>query len=124
MIPGNDPRDLTGLVDIFLRCWSSRTSSTWSAETPSRGQCAVTALVIHDHFGGEILKTPVGGQWHFYNRLAGCRLDLTADQFSAPIDYRDVSSSRAEAFMDAGRERYDELSRAYASCLDAERRQS
>jgi hypothetical protein len=60
----------------------------WSAENPARGQCAVTALVLHDLLGGEVL---IADAWnadgsrqgfHYWNRLAGgVELDLTRVQF-------------------------------------------
>ena len=58
----------------------------------------MTALVVHDRFGGEILKTDVNGAWHFYNRIDGKRVDFTGmSQFDSPIGYDDVPSSRDEA---------------------------
>ena len=102
------------LKRLLGECWSSGTSSLWSAVTPSLGQCGVTALVLNDHFGGEILKTRVGDVWHFYNRVANTRVDATDDQFPAPLDYLDLSSSRDEAFADTSESQYRELSRRFA----------
>jgi len=62
-------------------------SAQGSPENPARGQCNVTALVVCDRVGGEILKTPVGDDWHFYNRVAGTVYDLTAEQFAVPPAY-------------------------------------
>ena len=109
------------LRHLLLRCWSSQTSSLWSAESPSRGQCGVTALVLQDHFGGEILKTRVGTAWHFYNRLGGVGVDATADQFPEPIHYLDLPASREEAFADTNEAQYAELSRRFAACLERSR---
>ncbi|HUJ55671.1 MAG TPA: hypothetical protein VLW49_06755 [Gaiellaceae bacterium] len=59
----------------------------WTPENPSRGQCDVTSLVVHDIFGGELLAAQVfreGEQieWHMWNRLpGGVEVDLTRDQF-------------------------------------------
>jgi len=96
------------------RCWSSRTSSRWSPEVPSRGQCSVTALVLQDHFGGELLRTPVGPASHFYNRIDGVRIDATAGQFPSPLSYLDLPATRAEAFADTSQAQYDELFRQFA----------
>ncbi len=60
---------------------------TWSPDNPSRGQCGVTALVIQDLLGGDLVlgevyvgETKVGH--HYWNRLPdGSEVDLTADQF-------------------------------------------
>jgi hypothetical protein len=42
----------------------------WSARNPAWGQCAVTALVVHDLFGGALLAAKVyldGEQQGFHN---------------------------------------------------------
>jgi hypothetical protein len=61
--------------------------STWEAHHSVKGQCAVTALVVQDEMGGEILRTVVEGYGsHYYNRLPdGTILDLTKEQFPAGI---------------------------------------
>ncbi len=95
---------------ILAHCWSAESSSRWSEDCPSRGQCGVTALVMHDHFGGEILKTCVQGRWHFYNRIEGARYDMTADQFDPLPEYQDILSNRDEAFADTNQKQYESLS--------------
>jgi hypothetical protein len=48
----------------------------------------VTALVVHDLFGGELLEAEVhfrdGSRqgFHYWNRLDGVEVDLTREQFS------------------------------------------
>jgi len=69
---------------VLPQAWSLRTAVQWTAENPASGQCNVTAAVIHDLFGGEILRTQLPGVWHYYNRIDGRRVDLTDSQFSAP----------------------------------------
>lgn len=61
----------------------------WSPANPSRGQCGVTALVLHDLLGGELLVAEVtyagGGRqgFHTWNRLpGGTEVDLTREQFA------------------------------------------
>ena len=57
--------------------------SHWSPADASRGQCAVTALLIQDLFGGSLLRAVVSGESHYWNRLPdGTELDLTREQFS------------------------------------------
>src|ERR1035437_2626405 len=41
------------------------------------GQDRLISLLIHDVFGGEILKTHKNKNWHFYNRIDGERVDFT-----------------------------------------------
>lgn len=88
------------------KCWSPDTSVIFSESMPpSYGQCAQTAIVICEFFGGEILKTDGwhGQGRHFYNRINGERCDFTADQFTAnpdyshSIEYKDILSSPNEA---------------------------
>jgi hypothetical protein len=83
-----------GLEAAIRASWSLETCdptdvSVWTPSNPSRGQCAVTALVIHDVIGGELLEAEVHNQdgsrqgFQYWNRLAGVDLDLTRDQFSS-----------------------------------------
>ncbi|MEB9972481.1 hypothetical protein P4K82_12925 [Bacillus cereus] len=45
------------IKNISLQSWSIESSSKWTLNNPAMGQCGVTALVINDLFGGEILMT-------------------------------------------------------------------
>lgn len=60
----------------------------WTPANPSRGQCAVTALVVHDLIGGQLLEAEVRHRdgspqgYHYWNRLVGVDVDLTRDQFA------------------------------------------
>ena len=101
--------DLDEFRRVLRRSWSLKTSPQWLPENPARGQCNVTALVVWDRFGGEILKTPVGNDWHFYNRVAGTVYDLTAEQFAVPPAYLDIPSTRDEALAGTALDRYQAL---------------
>ena len=72
----------------------------WTPDNPTKGQCGVTAIVLFQVFGGDILKTVVDGQWHYYNRINGVRYDFTVDQFPEHPQYTDNPSSEAEALTD------------------------
>ena len=58
---------------------------------PTYGQCAVTATLVHDMFGGTIHKIKVdGGGTHYFNKIDDCYIDLTSDQFdlyNIPLRY-------------------------------------
>jgi hypothetical protein len=47
---------------------------------PAEGQDSLISLLVHDIFGGEILKTHKKGGWHFYNRVEGLRIDLSSSE--------------------------------------------
>ncbi|MFH8489618.1 YunG family protein [Streptomyces longisporoflavus] len=90
-----NPLTLTCLSAALRAAWSADTCSPddvartpWTAENPAQGHCDITAILVHDIFGGELL---VGEVWsadgeqqgfHWWNRLAsGVELDLTREQF-------------------------------------------
>jgi hypothetical protein len=108
----SDNRDAPlALYHRLKRAWSTETGAKWRDDNPACGQCSVTALVVQDLLGGEILKTDVAGAWHFYNRIDGRRWDLTVSQFETPIGYDDLPSNRSEAFNDTSSESYEALNR-------------
>jgi len=97
------------LARMLPDCWSPATSGKWRAENPAAGQCSVTAILAQELCGGEILKTRLGADWHFYNRFDGVRRDFTESQFDAPISYDDAPSDRADAMTDTSPEQYAAL---------------
>jgi hypothetical protein len=103
------------------KSWSGETSVIYSPDAfPSYGQCAQTAILIQERFGGEILRTTGwhGRGTHFYNRIAGKRVDFTADQFTMPdysydLTYEDQPSSVAEAAKETLPGQVEALRRAF-----------
>ena len=79
------------------KSWSLATACQWTADNPAAGQCNVTALFVHELFGGELLKTHLPAGEHFYNRIGDRRYDFTGSQFGQPITYMDLPTSRADA---------------------------
>ncbi|WP_187970527.1 YunG family protein [Aquibium microcysteis] len=102
-------RDPAALREALETAWSIDSSTRWTKAVPALGQCGVTALVVNDLFGGDILTTPTAEGMHFYNRVGGHRVDLTAGQFDAPIVYEDRPASRAEAMADTSPAQYHAL---------------
>lgn len=64
------------------------------------GQCFVTALIVQDFFGGDILRHDFGnGDIHFWNRLPnGKEIDLTSGQFPDGDGINAVSWLRGEGY--------------------------
>lgn len=73
------------IQSALRQAWSLETASQWTMDNPAAGQCNVTALLIYELFGGDLLKTPLPAGDHFYNRVEGRRYDFTASQFDRPI---------------------------------------
>ena len=109
--------DLREFLVALRRAWSIKTSPQWSPHDPARGPGPVTARVFYDCFGGEILKTPTGDDWHFYNRVAGRVCDFAAEQFSELPAYLNIPSSRDEALAGSAPERYHVLAGRISEAL-------
>ncbi|MGX4805651.1 YunG family protein [Bradyrhizobium guangdongense] len=101
---------------VLRKAWSLSTASQWTADNPAKGQCNVTALLVHELFGGDLLKTPLPAGDHFYNRIEGRRYDFTASQFDRPIAYIDLPTSRAEAERGATSAQRAALRMAFGRC--------
>lgn len=76
-------------------CWDMHTSNDrkkWRASVPAYGQCAVTSLLVQDHFGGKLVRGEFEGGSHYWNRLPdGTEIDLTASQFETIPDFKNVA---------------------------------
>lgn len=97
------------LYRALRHAWSAASASppeSWSADNPAKNHCSVTALIVQDHFGGDILTTRTTGGTHFYNRIGDTRWDLTVSQFDEPIPFDDMPSSREAAMRDTTAEKY------------------
>lgn len=95
------------------KAWSLSTASQWTAKNPAAGQCNVTSLLIHELFGGELLKTPLLAGDHFYNRVDGRRYDFTANQFDEPLVYVDLPTYLADAELGVTHDELAELRAAF-----------
>jgi hypothetical protein len=125
-----DELSLDALTEALVSVWSRSTSfdpALWSQDNPAWGQCAVTALVVQDFFGGDLLHGYVEGTEHYWNRLPGGKeIDVTWRQF--PAD----APSPAPRFVDrsfvlsfpATQRRYELLREATRRRLPAHRSKS
>ena len=80
--------DLKNIIEALEKSWSAETaydSKDWSPENPSRGQCAVSSLVVQDYLGGEIIRFDVevdgNHEKHYANIVDGKLIDVTRGQF-------------------------------------------
>lgn len=88
------------LATALEAVWSRDTSAdpaSWSDATRAWGQCAVTALVVQDYFGGELRRGEVGAVSHYWNVLpSGNELDFTRHQFPDDVDIANVEPRTRE----------------------------
>ncbi|MEW2252800.1 hypothetical protein ACFW6K_07035 [Streptomyces sp. NPDC058733] len=86
------PLRLTDIERAVRSSWSADTCtpefrSSWTEDNPARDQCGVTAMVLNDLLGGELIRgeVHVAGErvdYHWWNRLGdGIEVDLTREQF-------------------------------------------
>ncbi len=85
------------LFEVLLISWCRETAYPSSqkdydqANDPTYGQCAITATLVHDMFGGTIHRIRTnGGGTHYFNKINGHYIDLTRDQFDLydiPVEY-------------------------------------
>jgi hypothetical protein len=101
------------IARVLRESWSLASARQWTAQNPAAGQCNVTALLVHELFGGELLKTQLPEGDHFYNRIDGNRYDFTACQFSQPITYSDLPATRFDAGRGATAAELSELRAAF-----------
>lgn len=89
-------RTLGDLYEILRKCWSKDTAypscqADWVPDDPTYGQCAVTAMLVYDLFGGTNHRIRVeGGGTHYFNKIDGHYIDLTREQFdlyNIPVSY-------------------------------------
>jgi hypothetical protein len=95
--PGNKAiNTLEDLFEVVRECWCSETAypscqEDWVPEDPTYGQCAITAMLVHDMFGGSIHRIWVDDNWtHYFNKVDGQYIDLTSEQFdlyNMHVDY-------------------------------------
>ena len=76
------------LFELLLDAWCRETAypscqdEYCFEENPTSGQCAITAMLVYDIFGGTIHKIHFEcGGTHYFNKINGKYIDLTSDQF-------------------------------------------
>jgi hypothetical protein len=94
---GNEKlQTLDDLYNVLRKSWCKETAYPssqvdWEESNPSYGQCAITAMLVHDMFGGTIHRIRIeGGGTHYFNCIDGHYIDLTREQFDLydmPIQY-------------------------------------
>ena len=81
--------NLIELEKVLQKSWSKETSACsaeWDESNPALGQCAITALIVNDYFGCDIIWAeavlPNGKKSaHFFNYIDNKEVDLTRSQF-------------------------------------------
>jgi hypothetical protein len=62
--------------EALIRSWAPGDKPDMSPMSCMNIHDSINSRLIHDIFGGEILKTRKKNGWHFYNRIDGERIDF------------------------------------------------
>lgn len=84
-------------IDILLsaleKSWIRETAyktdqKNWSVDKKETGQCTVTAILVYDYFGGQIIRgfSKKYNLYHYWNVINGQKYDLTFNQFYGEKD--------------------------------------
>ena len=92
------------LTKVLEKSWAKETCSPgfreiWTKENPSLGQCAITALIVNDYFGGKIMRCMTSTGSHYYNEINGKRIDLTVDQFLGEVPLYEEGQERTRKYL-------------------------
>lgn len=96
--------EIVELKQLLSSSWKKETCSPglrseWSEESPSLGQCTITALIVNDFFGGKIMRCIASSGSHYYNLIDNEIVDLTVDQFQGEIPDYDNGEERTREYL-------------------------
>jgi hypothetical protein len=87
--------------EALVKSFDTIENPRWVPVNPVDDQSSSTSLLIHEIFGGEILKTHKNTGWHFYNRIGGERIDFIkteSEKASAENSFEDIPTSPDETY--------------------------
>ena len=95
---------LEKLKEILNCSWNKDTCSPglrdkWNEDNSSIGQCAITALVVNDYFGGRIMRCMTSSGSHYYNLIDNEIVDLTVDQFLGETPLYSQGEERTREYL-------------------------
>lgn len=96
--------ELKELKEALFECYSKdlcykKVQENWTLNNKCFGMCAITSLLVQDYFCGDICKIHVNGISHYFNLVEGKIIDLTASQFTCPINYENYQVVSREKIL-------------------------
>lgn len=73
----------------------SSCADEWSRSNPTRGHCAIAAMLVYEYFGGNIQRgyNAQKGEWHYWNVIDDAIYDFTRDQYKDDnISFQDIQN--------------------------------
>lgn len=84
-------------------------AENWTPQNPALGQCAITALLFNELYGGKIYSgVSDTGIVHYWNRKYGIKYDFTKQQFKDNLRFKNVKRWSRDELLATGNvsERY------------------
>lgn len=96
--------EIEQLKKLLTFSWNLETcspglKSEWNEKNPSLGQCAITALIVNDLFGGKIMRCMSSSGSHYYNLINNEIIDLTVEQFLGEIPKYQDGETRTREYL-------------------------
>lgn len=104
-------------IKALTASWSKDTAyrkdaENWTPQNPALGQCAITALLFNEFFGGRIYGgISDTGILHYWNKKFGIKFDLTKQQFPSKMRFKNTKCWTRKELLSSGNvaERYEIL---------------
>lgn len=104
-------------VEALQISWGKDTAyrkdaENWTPQNPALGQCAITALLFNEFYGGKIYSgESETGIVHYWNRKFGLKYDFTKQQFNEDIKFKKIRRWNRDDLLATGNvlERYELL---------------
>lgn len=117
--PMSDETNVGAVISVLRRSFTKESSElpdTWTLDRPSTGQCHATALILHDIFGGRIIRGYVNG-WcvHYWNVINGVTVDATLDQFPVVVYISEFQDATEEVLNETTKQKCTILFSNYVS---------
>lgn len=102
-------------VEALHLSWGKDTAyrkdaENWTPQNPALGQCAITALLFNEFYGGRIYSgVSNDGTVHYWNRKFGIKRDFTKQQFTKKMRFKKIKRWDREELLKTGNvaERYN-----------------
>lgn len=76
---------------------------SWSSDNPALGQCAISALLFNEYFGGRIYSgISETGIVHYWNKKFGIKIDLTKQQFNKKLTFSNETLWNRDHLLSTG----------------------
>ena len=96
--------EIKSFKKVLNMAWTKETCvpslrDKWNNENKELGQCAITALIVNDYYGGKIMRCMTSTGSHYYNLIGDSIVDLTVEQFMGEIPLYDEGQERTREYL-------------------------